>query len=544
MPIPVSRPPKASPVNPWGDDLLNRKDLADNLTNLVKDLEDPSLSICVDGAWGTGKTFFLERWQYHLEKLGFPSPIYFNAWEDDFIENPLISILGQLNSHFKQRNIEVRGLLEASTSYARLAAYDLAIVGKGLLKKNTGVDFGELTKDPKEAWGSTNPIRAYLALDQERKVLIGELNRMSRQALESANNGEEPRPIVFIIDELDRCRPTFAIELLERVKHIFNQVPGIIFVFGLNRAELTKSVKSVYGDIDADIYLRRFFDHRFTLPAPSIEEYSKSLFEKLRINELLERIPYDLTRLSGNTFRQEMNEIWQAFGLSLRDIEQTASLINTVVRVMAEDQSRFMAAWQVGAISTLRLKFPELYDGFISGKTHACAVVNEIEPLFTDRANDANALAFTEAYLYVIESRDYERKRNSMNAFTEMYEHGKDFNAEHRRYFSNRVNAAAEKGNGSNDWAAPGVLAGVDRWLRLMDHGLGFDRPQTIAGLIDLQHDPRSNSSRARFSLSLRSTTISRYKSATRLEEQRRAYETDGPIKQTASARPTERNEL
>ncbi len=476
MPISVPRPAKASPVNPWGDDLLNRRDLADNLTNLVKDLEDPSLSICIDGAWGTGKTFFLERWKHHLEKLGFPSPIYFNAWEDDFIENPLISILGQLEDHFQHRGMaDTEEILEG----IRSAAFT---VSRGLIRKGSGIDIKDMN--------TVSAYDTYRELAKARSVLTENLSTLSKMAL---TGPEDPKPIVFIIDELDRCRPTFAIELLERVKHIFNQVPGIIFVFGLNRTELAKSVKSVYGDIDAGTYLRRFFDHRFTLPAPSIEEYSKSLFEKLRINELLERIPYDLTRLSGNTFRQEMIEIWQAFGLSLRDIEQTASLINTVVRVMAEDQSRFMAAWQVGAISTLRLKFPELYDDFISGKTHACDVVNEIEPLFTDRANDANALAFTEAYLYVIESRDYERKRNSMNAFTEMYEHGKDFNAEHRRYFSNRVNAAAEKGNGSNDWAAPGVLAGVDRWLRLMDHGLGFDRPQTIAGLIDLQHDPRAS---------------------------------------------------
>ena len=492
MPILVPRPAKASSVNPWGDDLLNRKDLADNLTNLVKDLEDPSLSICIDGAWGTGKTFFLERWKYHLEKVGFPSPIYFNAWEDDFIENPLISILGQLNSHFKQRKMEVRGLLEASTSYARLAAYDLAIVGKGLLKKNTGVDFGELTKDPKEAWGSTNPIRAYLALDQERKVLIEELNRMSRQALESANNVEEPRPIVFIIDELDRCRPTFAIELLERVKHIFNQVPGIIFVFGLNRTELEKSIQSVYGDINADIYLRRFFDHRFTLPTPSIEEYSWSLFEKLRINELLEHAGV-IAQLRGDTFRRTMIEIWRAFGLSLRDIEQTASLINTVVRVMAEEQNRFIAVWEVGAISTLRLKYPELYDDFISGNVHACEVINEIEPLFANQSYGANALAFIEAYLYVIESSDYERKHNSRNVFHQMYQSQKDPTVEQGNYFSNRVNEAAKRNNVSNEWTNHRVLADVHRWLETIGYEFGFDRPQTIAGLIDLQHDPRSN---------------------------------------------------
>ena len=350
-----------------------------------------------------------------------------------------------------------------------------------------------MTKDPKEAWGRTNPISAYLALDQERKALKEELRKLSQKAFDRADSQENPKPIVFIIDELDRCRPTFAIELLERVKHIFSQVPGIIFVFGLNRAELTKSVQSVYGDIDADIYLRRFFDHRFTLPTPSIEEFSNSLFEKLRIDELLKRSTHNMTHLRVDGFRQAMIGIWRAFGLSLRDIEQTASLINTTVRVMAQEQNRFIAAWEVGAISTLRLKCPELYDDFISGNIHASDVVNKIDALFTGQHNDSNTLAFIEAYLYVIETRDYERKRDSMNAFLGLYEHRKASDTEHEKYLSNRVNEAAKKGSGSNVWANPQLMEILNLWLNTIAYGFGHNRPQTIAGLIDLQHDPRAN---------------------------------------------------
>ncbi len=475
MSISVPRPAKASSVNPWGDDLLSRKDLADNLTSLVKDLEDPSLSICIDGAWGTGKTFFLERWKHHLEIMRFPSPIYFNAWEDDFIEDPLISILGQLEDHFQHRGMaDTEEILKG----VRTAA---VAVSRGLIRKGSGIDIKDMN--------TVSVYDTYRELTEARSVLTENLSTLSKMAL---TGPEDPKPIVFIIDELDRCRPTFAIELLERVKHIFNQVPGIIFVFGLNRAELTKSVQSVYGDIDADIYLRRFFDHRFTLPTSSIEEYSRSLFEKLRINELLDRTSV-IAQLRGDTFRRTMIEIWRAFGLSLRDIEQTASLINTVVRVMAEEQNRFIAVWEVGAISTLRLKYPELYDGFISGNVHACDVVNEIEPLFANQSYGANVLAFIEAYLYIIESSDYDRKHNSRNAFHQMYQSQKDPTVEQRNHFSNRVNEAAKRNNVSNEWANQGVLVDVNRWLEIIGYEFGFDRPQVIAGLIDLQLDPRAN---------------------------------------------------
>ena len=476
MRIPIPKPLKASSVNPWGDDLLNRRGLADNLTTLVKDIEDPSLSICIDGAWGSGKTFFLERWKYHLEKVGFPSPIYFNAWEDDFIENPLISILGQLDDHLQRRGIADR---EEILKGVRSAAFTIS---RGLIRKGSGIDITDMN--------TIGVYETYLELSKARSTLIKNLSTLSKKAL---TNTDDPKPIVFIIDELDRCRPTFAIELLERVKHIFNQVPGIIFVFGINRAELTKSVQSVYGDIDADIYLRRFFDHRFTLPIPSIEEYSRSLFEKLRVNELLKHTPIRMMNLSGETFRGAMVEIWRAFELSLRDIEQTASLINTVVRVMTKEQSRFIAAWEVGVLSTLRLKYPELYDDFVSSKIHACDVVNELEPIFTDQPKDSNILAFIEAYLYAIESRDSERKRNPTDAFFELYERRKGSDVEQRRYLSNRVNEAAKKGSDPDKWANPEILAEVNRWLGIVRYEFGHYRPQAIAGLIELQHDPRAN---------------------------------------------------
>ena len=477
MSIFVPRPPKASPVNPWGDDQLNRKGLADNLTNLVKDLEDPSLSICIDGAWGTGKTFFLERWKYHLEKLEFPNPIYFNAWEDDFIEDPLISILGQLEDHFQHRGMaDTEEILEG----IRSAVFT---VSRGLIRKGSGIDIKDMN--------TVSVYDTYRELVEARSVLTENLSTLSKMALTGPG---DPKPIVFIIDELDRCRPTFAIELLERVKHIFNQVPGIIFVFGINRTELTKSVKSVYGDINADIYLRRFFDHRFTLPTPSIEEYSISLFEKIRISELFKYPPQMMRiQLDGESFRQVMIQIWRAFGLSLRDIEQTASLINTNVRVMVNEQSRFITAWDVGVVSTLRLKYPELCDGFISGKVHACKVVNEIEPLFANQDNGGNILSFIEAYLYVMESSDYERKRNSRNVFEQMYRYKRSPTAEQRNYLSNRVNEASDRNSATNEWTNSSVLASVDRWLDTIGYEFGHNRPRTIAGLIDLQHDPRAN---------------------------------------------------
>ncbi len=85
--------------------------------------------------------------------------------------------------------------------------------------------------------------------------------RETQRSLASDVREETGHPLVFIIDELDRCQPTIAIALLERVKHICD-VPDVVFVFGVNRLELTRSVQSVYGAIDAGTYLRRPYPFR------------------------------------------------------------------------------------------------------------------------------------------------------------------------------------------------------------------------------------------------------------------------------------------
>ena len=100
---------------------------------------------------------------------------------------------------------------------------------------------------------------------------------------------ETGHPLIFIIDELDRCRPTFAIELLERVKHIFD-IPNMIFVFGINRSELCSSLQSIYGEIDAGVYLRRFFDMEFSLPEIDSEPFCKSLMEKYKLNDFFSEL--------------------------------------------------------------------------------------------------------------------------------------------------------------------------------------------------------------------------------------------------------------
>ena len=265
--------PAVDPDDPWHDDVLDRKEIADRLTSIVRGQEAPFV-ISLDGRWGTGKTFLLKRWAQDLRNQD-PKwqAIYYNAWEDDFAGNPLLSITGQLSEHLGKEKFseKVRGVLGklVRPAYFAGSVASTATIGMPL----PGLPGGNQT-DPDHLGG-------YHQMRAARDELKQSLTELATEV-----RSETGQPLIFIIDELDRCRPTFAIELLERVKHIFD-VPNIVFVLGINREELTKSLESVYGEIDTGTYLRRFFDMEFVLPDADPTRFCTHLLEQFQLLEFL-----------------------------------------------------------------------------------------------------------------------------------------------------------------------------------------------------------------------------------------------------------------
>jgi hypothetical protein len=139
------------------------------------------------------------------------------------------------------------------------------------------------------------------------------------------------KPLVFFVDELDRCKPAFTIALLERIKHVFS-VEGIAFVLAVNRAQLSHSVKSIYGpEMDADGYLRRFVDFSINLPQPDIDAFCQSLFNR-----------FDLQKVFGSRDNKANEQaallrifvkLANTYRFSLRIIEQCFTEINLILRI-------------------------------------------------------------------------------------------------------------------------------------------------------------------------------------------------------------------
>ena len=161
--------------------------------------------------------------------------------------------------------------------------------------------------------------------------------RLSLQAMADAHWADKgQKPIVVFIDELDRCRPSYAVELLETAKHIFS-VNHVVYVLAVNRSELTHSVKALYGEgFGATAYLRRFFDVDFRLPPPDRHKFIEHLLTSASIPSFFEEIQDNLMR---ERYRQSVDALTEFFNdsaFTLRDVGQAVHRFGLVLSSLSK----------------------------------------------------------------------------------------------------------------------------------------------------------------------------------------------------------------
>lgn len=235
-------------------------------------------SISLDSQWGSGKTFFvkqtklvLEAFNDNIEKdidesdvpkikyvfnndLGITQsflPIYYDAWANDNDEDPILSLIYQIT-----QDIEIYYDIKNLPNFAE--------IGINICNTLTGRDFKSLFESLK----SVNPLEHL----EKEKGLQEEINEFFNRLIE-----ERAERLVIFVDELDRCKPTYAVRFLERIKHYFAN-DNIIFVFSINSTELQHTIKRFYGnDFNAYEYLTKFFNLPISLPEADMSSYYRSI---------------------------------------------------------------------------------------------------------------------------------------------------------------------------------------------------------------------------------------------------------------------------
>ncbi len=252
----------------WEDSIGRNADIV-SFADILNSLDD-CCAIALDAKWGAGKTFFVKQTKMVLDAFNdfIPSfdendkaiiksfcdkkhrnnpmvyipqvSVYYDAWANDNDEDPILSLVLTI-----LKNIDVDFSFKQGTDSLTKAA--------AVLEFFTGKSFTELL----EGFKSDNP----LSIIQSAKSI----EELVKEFLDSLLAERGDRLVVFI-DELDRCRPDYAVRLLERIKHYFSN-ERITFVFAINSLELQHTIKKYYGEsFDASRYLDRFFDLRISLP--------------------------------------------------------------------------------------------------------------------------------------------------------------------------------------------------------------------------------------------------------------------------------------
>ena len=326
--------------NPWEDDVLGRRVIAEFLTNMLSSTNTPFV-INLNSPWGTGKTFFLKRWKLSIQDTH-PS-LLFNAWETDYSEVPFIAFISEIQaqlSNLDKEGKELKGKVQEWVEKSgRIILKGIPLLIKGGVRYALGESGLEEAKDLLDT-KIEDDIADYAgklagkAVDDHlsKRQSIHEFKSLMEEAVSliPQTDANLKPPLFIFIDELDRCRPTYAIELLENIKHLFS-VPGVVFILATDSDQLGHSIRSVYGQgIDAGAYLRRFIDQTYQLPEPSYEQFAELLFRTLNMPIVWEQSNIEIG-VTSMTPAAIFGGCSTMFRLSLREQEQCCSKIRAVI---------------------------------------------------------------------------------------------------------------------------------------------------------------------------------------------------------------------
>ena len=321
--------------DPFNNDLLDRKEKAEVLTSLVSNIDGPC-TMAVDAAWGAGKTTFLKMWAQHLRNRGYPV-VEFNAWETDSSGDPFLALTTEITQGLKEwPDGKVIDRLHQTEFLARQV---FRRVAPGAIRLAAGF-IPVVGSEVGNALGSYvgEAMSGYARERQSAAQYKASLQDLATTVWESSKE----RPVVVLIDELDRCRPSYAIELLETAKHIFG-VDHVVFVLAVNREELAHSVRVLYGEkFDAEGYLRRFFDIDFRLPAPDREAFIRNMLASLGIDEFLSNSRDQHARNHTPMVIETLVQFLGRSDLSLRSIGQAIHRLGVVLLSLGNEEQVYV----------------------------------------------------------------------------------------------------------------------------------------------------------------------------------------------------------
>ena len=360
---------RINPRNPFQNDKLHRKEDIKILTRIVNTFEGGAV-ISVNGVWGSGKSIFLKLWKQFLSNKHYPV-IYYNAWEDDICEEPLFSMIKCLKSISKTEScfdtlVEKTGKFFAGAHFSAvksMTGYWGKVIGDGIK--------GGIEQVEKDCIASLNNKDTTTTLLNEFKEALSDF------VADIATKGYKV-PLVYFVDELDRCNPTFAVKVLERIKHLF-EVDNVVFILAIDNEQFCHSINGYFGSdaFDSVEYLKRFIDIEYTIQATMSDDYCLRLFKHFRLDKTM-------NKKTAKDFVSFTNTCCDAFGLSCRQIEKVFSLYTVAYYCIDNKLSSRLKKDLLFYLAAIKVRDPNLFNDIQKCRLTVIDLIKRIEKLYLD----------------------------------------------------------------------------------------------------------------------------------------------------------------
>lgn len=254
-------------------------------------------------------------------------------------------------------------------------------------------------------------------VDEYAKKKKGLLDfRLELDEFIKANNGG--KPLVFIVDELDRCRPNYAVEVLEQIKHFFN-VPGIVFILSIDKEQLGNAVRGFYGSekINANEYLRRFIDLEYVLPVPNRDTFTRYLYDYFDFKSFFnsnER--HSQLRNDSSSFIDFTKLFFDKKNVTLRQQEKLFS--HARIGLQSFNMNNYVFPSLYILLIYVKDFYPEIYRKLRQRQLPPQEIINLFKEVFPVVAKeDMNTLINTEAYLAFLYNNYYAEENYSSKIY-------------------------------------------------------------------------------------------------------------------------------
>jgi KAP family P-loop domain len=349
----------------------------DSYLIVENDYVEGSLVIALDAAFGSGKSTFLQMWQNEIysRRLNdgtLPIPITINAWESDHCGDPFVAIVANLIDAIQnQPNFD-----QDKIKQFHEAAKDIFWFSTGLINdfiaNQLGIDIlkaGDLAE-------KNNIARKDASYDfvNSYRIRVAALNKL-KCTMRDIFGGQSIKTIVFV-DELDRCRPDYAVTYLETIKHIFD-MDGIAFVIAIDYNQLSNSARCLFGkDLNPDEYFRKFFHRIIKMPNASETAYRMVASKYIDKYISIEGKRSTLINLNSD-FQTQVVELCLKLKLNPRQIQEAFRLMGHIMQssdIQKEEKIRWGVAAGTVLLSLLRVRNRNLFELILFDKNSEGAV--------------------------------------------------------------------------------------------------------------------------------------------------------------------------